>query len=179
MLIKSDKYIVAVDDERWKEVLDSVKHEINVKEGRTTPEVVARGRVLSDAANCMGHRKTLEWMKETRKYIEENMQWEELASKPSFVHLLEVAEIDDCGYRFRYILDDEERRRGITHGPDLNYIARMVSELDDPIVTEEYREWLRSDEYRALERECQALYEEYDDSNRSYEGDETDDYYYD
>jgi hypothetical protein len=120
----------------------------------------------------MKHRKTLEWMKETLKDIKENIQWEELASKPSFARLLEVAETGDYRYCFRDVLYDARRHRGITGGPDFNYIAQMVSELDDPIVTEEYREWLRSDEYRALA-------EEYDNSNRPYEGDGTDDYYYD
>ena len=141
MLIKSPKYTVALSDERYLETVEDAKKNTNVLEGRETPEQIARGRVLSDAALCIKHQKILTQINNLMAHIDEILAYEKKASEPAYFGLLGAAENESRHIDFNCLKECCS---------STDEIAREVNEYNDPIIYEEYAEWMESDEYREL-----------------------------
>jgi len=133
MLITSSKYTVAVSDEKYQELVEDAKKDINVLKGLETADQVARGRILSDAASCIEHQKTFARIKELLAHIDVVLNFEEKSSDPSYYGLLGAEE-----NRIRYI-----DFNSLADTFSTEYIAWIVDELYDPILLEEYKEWLK------------------------------------
>lgn len=92
--VSNDKYTVTVSDERYQQILDDVKYEPNVKEGRTSPETVARGRILSDGGACFSHRNELSRLRYILTHISCYMDWEERTSELSWHRITDLQPTD-------------------------------------------------------------------------------------